>query len=208
MKAIAGTLWLYTSKLHLSSDDCSLLFGVDHRAIRALFESFYKFFVPLKEQLNDAIVVEGCSADVKLDEISFWSTGRAHGIVWLRYLAVARRGSSLVWLQRLDYRITRKEQGGGPISVDEMWSALLLDSDQPVLVEGSVCHTDGAKAYCWLSSPLNDGSLVNAAGLKLSHTSVLKGLLPTTRRKLAKNPSIFWVPPTLHCSSKWSPTHT
>ena len=52
--------------------------------------------------------------------------------------------------------------------MDEMWSALLLDSDQPILAEGSVCHTDGAKAYRWLSSPLNDGSLVDAAGLKLA----------------------------------------
>ena len=56
--------------------------------------------------------------------------------------------------------------------MDEMWSALLLESDQPVLARGSVCHTDGAKAYRWLSSPLNDGTLVDAAGLKLSHTCV------------------------------------
>ena len=47
-----------------------------------------------------------------------------------------------------------------------------LDSYQPVLAEGSVCHTDGAKAYRWLSTPLNDGSLVDAAGLQLSHTCV------------------------------------
>ncbi|CAE7252866.1 MTERFD1 [Symbiodinium natans] len=89
-------LWLYTSKLHLSPDDCSLLLGVDHRAVRSLFEAFNQYFVPIIDQLNDAIVVGGCSADVKLDEISFRSTGRSHGIVWLRYLAVARRGLNLV----------------------------------------------------------------------------------------------------------------
>ena len=104
-ESIAGALWLYTSKLHLSPQ---------------------------------TTVAYSLDADVELDEISFRSTGRAHGIVWLRHLAVAWRGSSLVWLQRLDYRITRKGQGGGgPISVDEMWSALLLDSDQPVLAEGA-----------------------------------------------------------------------
>ena len=173
LRAIAGALWLYTSKLHLSPDDCSLLLGVDHRAIRTIFEAFNQYFVPIIDQLNDAIVVGGCSADVELGEISFRSTGRAHGIVWLRYLAVARRGSSLVWLKRLGYRITRKGQGGGgPISVEEMWSALLLHSDEPILAKGSVCHTDGAKAYRWLSSRLNDGTLVDAAGLKLSHTCV------------------------------------
>ena len=59
----------------------------------------------------------------------------------------------------------------GPF-LEEMWSALLLHSDEPILAKGSVCHTDGAKAYRWLSSPLNDGTLVDAAGLKLSHTCV------------------------------------
>ena len=91
----------------------SLLLGVDHKAIRTILEAFNQYFVPIIDQLNDAIVVGGCSADVELGEISFRSTGRAHGIVWLRYLAVARRGSSLVWLKRLGYRITRKGQGGG-----------------------------------------------------------------------------------------------
>ncbi|CAE7816616.1 unnamed protein product [Symbiodinium sp. CCMP2592] len=105
LKAIAGALWLYSSKLHLSPDDCSLLLGVDHRAIRTLFETFNQHFVPIIDQMNDAIVVGLCSADVELDEISFRSSGRAHGIVWLKYLAVARRGSSLVWLKRLGYRI-------------------------------------------------------------------------------------------------------
>ena len=38
--------------------------------------------------------------------------------------------------------------------------------------KGSVCRTDGAKAYRWLSSPLNDGTLEDAAGLKLSHACV------------------------------------
>ena len=57
--------------LHLSPDDCSLILGVD-RAIRALFETFHQYFVPLIDQLNDAIVVGGCGADLELDEISFF----------------------------------------------------------------------------------------------------------------------------------------
>ena len=44
---------------------------------------------PLIDQLNDAL--GGCCADVELDQ----STGRAHGIVQLRHLEVAQRGSSL-----------------------------------------------------------------------------------------------------------------
>ena len=59
----------------------------------------------------------------------------------------------------------------GPIFNLEMNEALLLESDQPLLSEGCVCHTDGAKAYRSLASPLNDGQLL-AAGLKLAHTCV------------------------------------
>eukprot|EP00439_Symbiodinium_sp_Y106_P017883 s1011_g2.t1 len=125
LRAIAG-------ELHLSPDDCSLLLGVDHRAIRTIFEAFNQNFVPIKGQLNDAIVVGGCSADVELDEISFRSIGRAHGIVWLRYLAVVRRGSSLVWLKRLGNRITRKGQGGGgPISVEKGYFCTLMSQFWP-----------------------------------------------------------------------------
>ena len=39
-----------------------------------------------------------------------------------------------------------------------MWSVLLPDSDEPILAKGSVCHSDGTKAYRWLLSPLNDES--------------------------------------------------
>ena len=86
--------------------------------------------------------------------------------------SVARRGSSLVWIHRLPYRITQAGQGGGgPISILEMNEALLLESDQPLLSEGCVCHTDGAKAYRSVASPLNDGQLL-AAGLKLAHACV------------------------------------
>ena len=108
---------------------------------------------------------------MELDEVAFRSVGRS-SIVWLRYMVAARRGSSLVWLERLPYKITEAGQGGGgPISVEEMPSALLLDSDEPVRAVGSVYHTDGAKAYKTLKSPLHDGRLVEG-DLRLSHTCV------------------------------------
>ena len=61
---------------------------------------------------------------------------------------------------------------GGPLSVAEMVDSLLLDSDEPVLAQGCVCHTDGAKAYRSLASPLHDGTLAQHASLKLAHTCV------------------------------------
>ena len=49
---------------------------------------------------------------------------------------------------------------------------LLLESDKPVLAVGSVCHTDSAKAYRNLASPLYDGTLMDFEHLKLGHTCV------------------------------------
>ena len=47
--------------------------------IRTIFEAFNQYFVPIIDQLNDAIVVGGCSADVELgrDLVSLhWSSTR------------------------------------------------------------------------------------------------------------------------------------
>ena len=77
-----------------------------------------------------------------------------------------------VWCGFIGFRtVSHRQGGGGPTSILEMNEALLLESDRPLLSEGCVCHTDGAKAYRSLASPLNDGQLL-AAGLKLAHTCV------------------------------------
>ena len=154
VRAMAGILWIFCSNLHLSPDKSSLLLEVGHRVIRFLFQKFAECFVPLIDKLNGSLTV-----------ISFRSVGRAHGIVWLRYLAVVRRGSALVWIERLPYRISSVGQGG-PISPQEMREALLLDADEAILAVGSVCHTDGAKAY------RNLASLLDFETLKLGHTCV------------------------------------
>ena len=157
--------------MHLSADQASVILGVDSRVLPPLYAKFNLFFTPLIDQLNDLLVVGFCSADVELDEVAFQSVGRPGGIIWLRYLAVARPGSSKVWLRRLPYRVTQAGQGGGgPLSFAEMVDSLMLDSDEPVLAQGCVCHTDGAKAYRSLASPLHDGTLAQYASLKLSHT--------------------------------------
>ena len=130
--------------------------------------------MPLIERLCSTLVIGGLGEDVELDEISFRSVGRRRGVVWIRYLAAVRRGFSLVWIDPLPYRISRGDGqgGGGPISIAEMRQHLLLDSDEPVLAVGSVCHTDSAKAYKNLASLLYDGTLMDFEHLKLGHTCV------------------------------------
>lgn len=89
------------------------------------------------------------------------------------FLAGVRRGSSLVWIHKLPYRVSESGKGGGgPISQAELDDAMLVWSDEPKLLAGSVCHTDGAKAYRNLASPLYDGHLLQYEGLHLGHTCV------------------------------------
>ena len=137
------------------------------------FQTFDAHFAAAIQRLSDSLCIGGRGFDVELDEICFRSLARAHGVVWVRFLAAVRRGSSLVWIHKLPYRITDSGKGGGgPISDEELDDALLIWSDEPRLVPGSVCHTDGAKAYRSLAAPLYDGCWLQYEGLHLGHTCV------------------------------------
>ena len=146
------------------------------QTIRALFQTFDVHFAPAIQRLSDSLCIGGRGFDVEVDEICFRSVARAHGVVWVRFLAAVRRGSSLVslvWIHKLPYRITDSTKGGGgPISHQELDDALLIWSDEPRLVPGSVCHADGAKAYRSLAAPLYNGWLLQYEGLRLGHTCV------------------------------------
>ena len=58
--------------------------------------------------------------------------------------------------------------------MQEMWSALLPDADEPALAKGMVCHTDGARAYWIFASPLCDGSKMQVTKV---HRPILKTVL-------------------------------
>ena len=82
----------HASGLHLWLENASVLFGVNSRALRALYETFKKLFSFMVEQLNNSPIVGGCGADVELGEVSFRTVGRLGGIVWLRQLGVVEQG--------------------------------------------------------------------------------------------------------------------
>ena len=140
---------------------------------RFLFQKFAEFYVTLIDKLSGSFTVGGIGQDEELDEISFRSVGRAHGIAWLRYLAAVRRRSALVRIELLSYRIS--SAGGGPISLQEMREALLLDADDCILAVGSVCHTDGAKAYRNLAGPSHNSSLLDESKKQRRHALRARG---------------------------------
>ena len=60
----------------------------------------------------------------------------------------------MLWVHRLPYRITQAGPGGGgPLSIDEMREALLLDSDEAVLWESLAGSLPGV-GFCWLHSAI------------------------------------------------------
>ena len=177
LRTFAGGLWLFCSPLHLSPDKAGLILGVDNRVVRALFEKWRGFLSPLVEAMNNALEIGGLGEDVELDEIAFRSKTVGDNVVWIRFLAIASRGSSFVFLTRLPYRVTQGGQGGGgPISVEELREALTTSSGTCRLKEGTVCHTDSARTYKRLGSSsgsLLDGSYVHDfSASKLAHTCV------------------------------------
>ena len=130
-------------------------------------------------------------SSAELDEISFRSKTVGERVVWIRYLAIARRGSSKIWSQ-LPYRITEGGQGGGgPISLEELKSAILLEDGNSRICEGSVCHTDGARTYKQLGavdSPLLDREVfhVDFSDFHLAYTAV-KHKPPTPESRVHKD---------------------
>ncbi|CAE7405417.1 unnamed protein product [Symbiodinium sp. CCMP2456] len=178
LRSSLGALWVFCTPLHLSPDKTGLILGLDHRSTRTLFDKFRKFLTPVVERLNETLHLGGFGSDVELDEISFRSKTVGERVIWIRYLAIARRGSPKIWISPLPYRITEGGQGGGGrISVEELQGAMWAQNGESRICEGSVCHSDGARTYKQLGvmeSPLLDTSVFHHVfgSLKLAHTAV------------------------------------
>ena len=120
LRSLFGALWLWCSPLNVSPDKGGLVLGVDNRVMRGLFDQFRSWLSPLVDQLNDELLIGGQGQDVEMDEICFRSKTLDNCVLWVRYFAMVRRGSSKVFLARLPCRITKAGQGGGgPISVQD-----------------------------------------------------------------------------------------
>ena len=72
-------------------DKGGLVLGVDNRVMRDLFD-------PLVDQLNDELLIGGQGQDVEMDEICFRSKTLDNCVLWVRYFAMVRRGSSKAFL--------------------------------------------------------------------------------------------------------------
>ena len=139
-----------------------------------MFSTFRQFLVPIVERMNASMVVGGRGHDIELDEVCFRSKPLENSILWLRYLAIVRRGSSKVFIATLPEKlVTGGQGGGGAISLPELKRIIQPASESPKLAVGSVCHTDSARSYKVMGA-LYDGSMASAdfEQLRLGHTCV------------------------------------
>ena len=80
--------------------------------------------------MNNDLEIGGLGEDVELDEIAF--RFKTVGDVWIRFLAIASRESSFVFLTRLPYRVTQSGQGGGgSIFLQVSWPTHVCDTSLP-----------------------------------------------------------------------------
>ena len=105
---------------------------------------------------NALLQIGGPDLDCEADEICFRSQKivdckEAENVRWIRFLGVVRRGSSLVYLNDLEDRLTAAGKGGGgKIAESEVeqhflreWLRELGHDPRPLLAPWSVLHTDG-----------------------------------------------------------------
>ena len=113
---------------------------------------------------NALLQVGGEDMDCEADELCFRSKkvflqdeagGISEKVMWIRFLSVVRRGSSLVYFNDLEDRYTEAGKGGGgKIQEEEVahhflraWLRDIGVEPRPLLARWSVLHIDGADAY-------------------------------------------------------------
>ena len=114
-----------------------------------------EFTSEAQERANAAYRIGGPKLHCEADEVAFRCRpvrneyGAVTSIEWLRFIAVARRGSSKVWIEQLPARFSdgAGQGGGGPLSIAELDAVFRVDSDDPLLMPQSVLHTDSASSY-------------------------------------------------------------
>ena len=145
--------WLFSHRCTL--EQVSELTGMDYSSsVRTLHGAYLNVVAPAQERANSELRVGGDRQHCEADEVAFRcraadQPGDEGKIEWLRYIGVLRRGSSQIFLQQLPPRITggAGQGGGGALSLAELDAVFKVESDDPLLVRGSLLHTDSAKAY-------------------------------------------------------------
>ena len=158
-------LWHWAQPQEPSSDTLAQLVFVDRRSLleggrrggrpgrEGWLTRLRKFVAERQERADMAAQVGGVGVDTEADEVSFRAKGHRHedgrlGVLWLRYICFAERGSRHLLLRFLGARFVANagQGGGGGLSDEELLRAVFCGL-LPVFRDGSVVHTDSAQAY-------------------------------------------------------------
>ena len=144
--------WLFSHQY--STEDAAELLGIDYgHSILALHGQYLRLVPDHQTAANADMIIGGNRLHVEADEMAFRCrpalVNNEERIEWIRYIAVARRGSAKIFMELLDQRFTGGAgQGGGEaLSVEEFLRIFRVDSDSPLMAKFSILHTDSAKAY-------------------------------------------------------------
>ena len=137
---------------------------VDHGSlVRGWLKSAREVVSSEQARWNKEVQIGGPGVEVEIDEICFrarWVSDGEDGSCreWQRYIAAfERRSGKLVLMQLPTRRVKGAGQGGGgSLTSEELHSFIMRDGGVPLLLPGTIVHTDGAMAYRdldWCSSP-------------------------------------------------------
>ena len=162
----AALLWHWARMQEPSGDDLAEVAFVDQRSVPA-WQAKVRDLVAEERRIQEEVIqLGGVGVDVEMDEVSFrWrkvkrpkEEGGDYSLVE-RYLCVAERvGRRMLCIPLPTKKV---EVGGrcGAITNEELYAAIFPRGRPPILLPGTVVHTDSAKAYRnlgWQGAPAVD----------------------------------------------------
>ena len=148
----AMLLWGWCKQQEPSGDDLALAGFVDAVTVPTKWQAPLRSLVA-EEQLaaEGQLQLGGVGVDVEIDEVCFrWRKilrdGKHLSLVD-RYLCLAERDSRKMLLVPLPQKVVAVGGRTGAIGNEELYAALFPKGRPPLLLPGTVVHTDSAKAY-------------------------------------------------------------
>ena len=146
----ATLFWHWSRMQEPSGDDLSEFGFVDHAKVPASFQSPLRKVVAEEQVISDMFLqLGGVGVDVEMDEVSFrWRKDPdGEGSIVDRYLGVCERVSRKMLLIKLPTKHVKIGGRCGAITNEELYNAMFPRGREPILLPGTVVHTDSAKAY-------------------------------------------------------------
>lgn len=157
----AALLWHWAKQQEPSGDELTEVAHVDHAKLPGTFQTpLRKMVAEERRVLESWLQLGGPGVDVEIDEVSFrWRKAAGGGSVVDRFVCLVERNSRKMLLIELPQKVVAIGGKCGAITNVELYAVIFPRGRPPLLLPGTVVHTDSAKAYrnlAWTGSPATE----------------------------------------------------